>query len=57
VQKIKFVGVIVFEKKRFETIVDGNAYAYTRQWHKDTISMLNNFFTIGFRTKNSIYRV
>jgi hypothetical protein len=26
VQKIKFVGVIVFEKKRFEAIVDGNAY-------------------------------
>jgi hypothetical protein len=28
VQKIKFVGVVVFEKKRFEAIVDGNAYAY-----------------------------
>jgi hypothetical protein len=26
VQKIKFVGVVVFEKKRFEAIVDGNAY-------------------------------
>jgi hypothetical protein len=25
VQKIKFVGVVVFEK-RFEAIVDGNAY-------------------------------
>jgi hypothetical protein len=23
-----FVGVVVFEKKRFEAIVDGNAYAY-----------------------------
>jgi hypothetical protein len=23
----KFVGVVVFEKKRFEAIVDGNAYA------------------------------
>jgi hypothetical protein len=30
VQKIKFVGVVVFEKKRFETIVDGNAYVYKR---------------------------
>jgi hypothetical protein len=28
VQKINFVGVVVFEKKRFEAIVDGNAYAY-----------------------------
>jgi hypothetical protein len=27
VQKIKFVGVVVFEKKRFEAIVDGNVYA------------------------------
>jgi hypothetical protein len=27
VQK-KFVGVVVFEKKRFEAIVDGNAYVY-----------------------------
>jgi hypothetical protein len=37
VQKIKFVGVVVFEKKRFEAIVDGNAYAYAyeRPWHKD----------------------
>jgi hypothetical protein len=33
VQKIKFVGVVVFEKKRFEAIVDGNAYE--RPWHKD----------------------
>jgi hypothetical protein len=24
VQKIKFVGVVVFEKKRFEAIVDGH---------------------------------
>jgi hypothetical protein len=36
VQKIKFVGVVVFEKKRF---VDGNAssiaYTYMRPWHKD----------------------
>jgi hypothetical protein len=32
--KIKFVGVVVFEK-RFEAIVDGNAYAYERPWHKD----------------------
>jgi hypothetical protein len=30
VQKIKFVGEVVFEKKRFEAIVDGNAYAYER---------------------------
>jgi hypothetical protein len=30
VQKIKFVGVVVFEKKRFEAMVDGNAYAYER---------------------------
>jgi hypothetical protein len=30
VQKKKFVGVVVFEKKRFEAIVDGNAYAYER---------------------------
>jgi hypothetical protein len=37
VQKIKFVGVVVFEKKRFEAIVDSNAYvyAYARPWHKD----------------------
>jgi hypothetical protein len=35
VQKIKFVGVVVFEKKRFEAIVDGNAYAYERPCHKD----------------------
>jgi hypothetical protein len=35
VQKIKFVGVVVFEKKRFEAIVDGKAYAYERPWHKD----------------------
>jgi hypothetical protein len=28
VQKIKFVGVVVFEKKRFEAIVDGNAFVY-----------------------------
>jgi hypothetical protein len=28
VQKVKFVGIVVFEKKRFEAIVDGNAYAY-----------------------------
>jgi hypothetical protein len=28
--KIKFVGVVVFEKKRFEVIVDGNACAYER---------------------------
>jgi hypothetical protein len=34
VQKIKFVGVVVFEK-RFEAIVDGNVYAYERPWHKD----------------------
>jgi hypothetical protein len=27
VQKIKFVGVVVFEKKRFKAIADGNAYA------------------------------
>jgi hypothetical protein len=30
VQKIKFVGVVVFEKKRFEAIVEGNAYTYER---------------------------
>jgi hypothetical protein len=37
VQKIKFVGVVVFEKKRFEAIVDGNAYvyAYEKPWDKD----------------------
>jgi hypothetical protein len=35
VQKIKFVGVVVYEKKRFEAIVEGNAYAYERPWHKD----------------------
>jgi hypothetical protein len=28
VQKIKFVGVVVFEKKRFEAIVDGNTYMF-----------------------------
>jgi hypothetical protein len=31
----KFVGVVVFETKRFKAIVDGNAYAYERPWHKD----------------------
>jgi hypothetical protein len=37
VQKIKnkFVGVVVFEKKRFEAIVDSNTYTYERPWHKD----------------------
>jgi hypothetical protein len=30
----KFAGVVVF-KKRFEAIVDGNAYAYARPWYKD----------------------
>jgi hypothetical protein len=37
VQTIKFVGVVVYEKKRFEAIVDGNAYVYTyeRPWQKD----------------------
>jgi hypothetical protein len=30
VQKKKFLGVEVFEKKRFEAIVDGNSYAYER---------------------------
>jgi hypothetical protein len=41
VQKIKFVGVVVFDKKRFKAIVDGNAYAYVyayayeRPWDKD----------------------
>jgi hypothetical protein len=37
VQKIKFVGVVVFEKKKFEAIVDCNAYTYPymRAWHKD----------------------
>jgi hypothetical protein len=35
VQTIKFVGVVVCEKKRFKTIVDGNAYAYERPWDKD----------------------
>jgi hypothetical protein len=33
--KNKFVGVVVFEKKRLEAIVDGNAYTYERPWHKD----------------------
>jgi hypothetical protein len=35
--KNKVLGVVVFEKKRFEAIVDGNAYAYSyeRPWHKD----------------------
>jgi hypothetical protein len=35
VQKIKFVGIVVFEKKRFEAIVDSNTYAYETPWHKD----------------------
>jgi hypothetical protein len=30
---MNFVGVVVFEKKRFEAIVDDNAYE--RPWHKD----------------------
>jgi hypothetical protein len=28
VQKIKFLGVVVFERKRFEAIVDSNVYAH-----------------------------
>jgi hypothetical protein len=33
VQKIKFLGVVVFEK-RFEAIIDGTAYKYERPcWH------------------------
>jgi hypothetical protein len=28
VQKIKFVSVVVFEKKGFEAKVDGNGYVY-----------------------------
>jgi hypothetical protein len=28
--KKKFVGVVVFEKKRFEAKVDANVYAYER---------------------------
>jgi hypothetical protein len=31
--KIKFVGVVVFEKKRFQAIVDGNVYAYAYERH------------------------
>jgi hypothetical protein len=30
--KKKFVGLVVFEKKRFEAIVDGHVYAYERPW-------------------------
>jgi hypothetical protein len=33
-KKIKFVGVVVFEK-RFEAIVDSNSYTYERPWHND----------------------
>jgi hypothetical protein len=36
VQKINFVGVVVFEK-RFEAIVEGNTYAYDRPWHKESL--------------------
>jgi hypothetical protein len=34
-EKIKLLCVVVFEKKRFEAIVDGNTYAYERPRHKD----------------------
>jgi hypothetical protein len=34
-KKINFVGVVVFEKKRFEAIVVCNVYADERPWHKD----------------------
>jgi hypothetical protein len=30
VQKIKLVGVEVFEKKRFESKIDANVYVYER---------------------------
>jgi hypothetical protein len=33
VQTIKFVGVFVFEKKRFEANVNGNAFAYGTRGH------------------------
>jgi hypothetical protein len=50
VQKTKFVGVVVFEKKRIEAIVDGNAYEYERPWHKDrrrnsSVLKSSNLFT------------
>jgi hypothetical protein len=31
VQKIKFVGLVVFEKKRLEAKIDVNAYAYVHK--------------------------
>jgi hypothetical protein len=47
VPKIKFVGVVVFMKKKFEAIVDSNTYAYERPWHKDrrrNSSVLKSYF-------------
>jgi hypothetical protein len=34
VQTIKFVGVVVFEKKRFEAKVDSNAYMYAYTYER-----------------------
>jgi hypothetical protein len=60
VQKIKFVGVVVFEKKRFEAIVGGNAYE--RPWHMDRrrnfvflkIHTANRFIYLLSNTENGI---
>jgi hypothetical protein len=30
-----FVGVVVFEKKRFQEKVDANVYTYKGAWHMD----------------------
>jgi hypothetical protein len=42
-----FVGVVVFEKKRFEAIVDGNAYE--KPWHKD---IRRNSFVLKINTSS-----
>jgi hypothetical protein len=59
-KKIKFVGVVVFEKMRFEAIVDGNAYTYERPWHKErrrNSSVLKMSFIITKNTKLQIFLV
>jgi hypothetical protein len=59
VQKIKFVVVVVFEKKRFEAIVDGNVYTYERPWHKErrrnssVLKKVSVYWTSSFQTSST----
>jgi hypothetical protein len=50
----KFVVVVVFEKERFEVIVEGNVYE--RPWHKDRRNssvLKNNNFQCKKNCKNA----